>query len=260
MRLPVPQSAILLSVSFTFLVKFVGCFSYAAMTYSSLSLKTPVDINITFTTSRALAPGEEIIVRMPGFTRQFLNGASLLSSLNIDYGSLIMSPSIAYIGAWNEGPNTVNTDDTNTTNNAYSGSYFSFMTANGAAVVSQQSITFSIYKGSGIGAYCGFPSSKVYAATSILTRQYETGRFRITTNSTTNSTVHYFDSYLGMGVGCTNQADCSGHGACDYCYEKCHCFDGFGSPNDTVTTGRDLDGTCSQSRSIRVTPYIYPII
>jgi hypothetical protein len=51
--------------------------------------------------------------------------------------------------------------------------------------------------------------------------------------------------YPGIGIGCKDLKFCSGNGVCDYCLEQCHCNDGFGSPTDVVTTGRDLDGTCS---------------
>jgi hypothetical protein len=58
--------------------------------------------------------------------------------------------------------------------------------------------------------------------------------------------IAYVFTFSGIGIGCKDQKSCSGNGACDYCLEKCHCNDGFGSLTDMVTAGRDLDGTCSQ--------------
>lgn len=38
-----------------------------------------------------------------------------------------------------------------------------------------------------------------------------------------------------IGAQCNGFNDCSGHGSCDYCNNKCICYDGFGSANDILT-------------------------
>jgi hypothetical protein len=57
-----------------------------------------------------------------------------------------------------------------------------------------------------------------------------------------------FDFYTGVGKGCKNLQLCTKQGQCDYCHEKCYCFDGFGSATDLISTGRDIQPDCSSSK------------
>lgn len=70
------------------------------------------------------------------------------------------------------------------------------------------------------------------------------------TNSSSAYTNAEFDkkasALITLQPGCSAFNDCSGHGACDHCYQKCHCVDGYGSEKDKLTVGHDFDKTCSK--------------
>ena len=51
----------------------------------------------------------------------------------------------------------------------------------------------------------------------------------------------------GVGDGCLAFSHCHYQGQCDYCYERCHCYRGFGSRSDLLTVGRDVQPDCSSS-------------
>ena len=51
----------------------------------------------------------------------------------------------------------------------------------------------------------------------------------------------------GVGDGCLAFSHCNYQGQCDYCYERCHCYRGFGSRSDLLTVGRDVQPDCSSS-------------
>eukprot|EP01032_Pedospumella_encystans_P011492 gene11492-13359_t len=54
-----------------------------------------------------------------------------------------------------------------------------------------------------------------------------------------------FDFFSGLGQGCAKLNSCNRHGQCDYCHEKCYCFEGFGSDSDLLQTGRNVQPDCS---------------
>ena len=51
-------------------------------------------------------------------------------------------------------------------------------------------------------------------------------------NATLGMPYRQSTNMITMQQGCSAFNDCSGHGACDYCYQKCHCQDGYGGLND----------------------------
>lgn len=61
---------------------------------------------------------------------------------------------------------------------------------------------------------------------------------------------YIFDFYTGVGKGCQGLKECNRQGQCDFCYEKCYCFDGFGSSEDLVMIGRDLQPDCSTRKCL----------
>jgi hypothetical protein len=71
----------------------------------------------------------------------------------------------------------------------------------------------------------------------------------ISTNLDTSingSNIHLASSIvprLEMMSGCKELSDCSGHGRCDYCKQKCMCVDGYGGPNDAPGA---RDPTCAK--------------
>merc|ERR1711871_1344848 len=48
-----------------------------------------------------------------------------------------------------------------------------------------------------------------------------------------------------VGDQCMDKNYCFDHGTCDYCFNECKCFDGFGGPNDVFEPG-SLSIDCSQ--------------
>lgn len=221
-------------------------FSFGSLNFSSTSLQIPIDITIKITTTRALYEYEAIIIHMPGFTRLIPGGAptnAIEIAGNIAFGQLTIAPSIGWLGEFIEGTNLGNATDL-----PYAGSYFSFVPVyRESPLAALTNITFKVYLSNGIGAYCGFPTSFPYN-TAIVYRQNLDEMFSVTSNATGNVTTHLFDNVVGIGNGCINLESCNGNGGCDYCFERCHCFDGYGSSTDVVTVGRNLDGTCAESK------------
>lgn len=60
---------------------------------------------------------------------------------------------------------------------------------------------------------------------------------------------YVFDFFSGLGQGCARLNGCNKHGQCDFCHEKCYCFEGFGSDSDLLQTGRDVQPDCSSRKS-----------
>jgi hypothetical protein len=240
-----------------------GQFTGGVVDFSTQTLHVSLDINITFIATRNILPGEAMIVYMPRFTRR-LSQHGLSSDpaplFNIPLGQLIMSPSINFVGGWTEGVNHVPSDvqqDYNSANASvtpFSTAHFTFMAGENFMMVAGTTFTFAVYAVNGIAAYCGFPGSIEISRSAVGYMQYETRRIYFQTNLSTalypNLTAAGLLQpltdvvYLGFGPGCAAWNDCNGHGSCDYCLEKCHCYPGYGKWNDTVTTGRNIDPSC----------------
>ena len=246
-----------------YLYPCVGQFLQGAIFFNELQLKTALEINVTFTTSRDFYPNEAIIVQLPKFSRRFANDKSFSadpSPFDIPFGDLMISPSIDYLGGWHEGQYRVmdgQLNSSNFNNTPFAGSYLTLMKARGGIIPSGTTVSIAVYKHNGIGAYCGFPGAVEFNNSAVSYRRYERIRLRLATNLTVNPmlgiseaniTSRYVDDYLGIGKGCREWKFCNGHGACNYCFEKCHCFDRYGSENDTITLGRDMDPGCSASK------------
>jgi hypothetical protein len=58
--------------------------------------------------------------------------------------------------------------------------------------------------------------------------------------------------YMGVGTGCAKWSFCSGHGACDYCLERCVCQEGYGSPSDRSVAGLGIKADCSEREYTRM--------
>lgn len=155
--------------------------------------------------------------------------------MNMDFGSVMISPSTIFYAGWEEGYDLYY----NTT--PYRTGHLKLIPRRESNITMFSSYILRVYSNNGIGAYCGFPSSEK-------TDGYFLSNdvFYITTN--TSNITYPIATFPGVGVGCSKFKSCSGHGRCDYCYEKCMCDDGYGSANDIVHIGRDLDGTCSHRK------------
>ncbi len=51
-----------------------------------------------------------------------------------------------------------------------------------------------------------------------------------------------------MGTACQALLECSGHGVCDACRQRCDCYEGFGGAlkNGTIEPPRDVAPDCSK--------------
>lgn len=120
------------------------------------------------------------------------------------------------------------------------------------AFLSRFHIDIIVDKSSGINAYCGFPSGTLINESYVA----PTPPIVLSMNSTNSvwkrnpafgNYTFAITNYPGIGLGCSGYKDCSGHGRCDYCRERCICIDGYASPHDLLITGTlGFDGTCEQ--------------
>jgi len=199
-------------------------------------------------------------------------------------GSLILSPSSIFVGAWTEG-NWKNYNTSHKETN-YPGGMITLSRAaafnnSGMWIPNSQSISLVIYADNGIGAYCGFAGSDAPESTTRFTGTANNGnqnvnfdqRFLMLTNYSKfpweyPMSVHMWPvnlynglknrllpnvSYVvpeweGMGPGCTAVAGskgCSGHGICDYCSGRCSCFEGYGGEKDVLMPALQAAPDCS---------------
>jgi hypothetical protein len=222
------------------------------LSFSHKKIRTPVDITIKINSSWNLELDELITISLPRFTRNHNGLRSSDEDFNLAIGHIIVSPSIMFSAGWNEGnfPLDYDFNATNFNNTPYRHSELLLFPQHNL-VTNDIMTTIHIDKINGIGTYCGFSSSQLLekaASTS------PSPHFMIETNFSeirnrrvdrTNVT-HKIDTWGSMGDGCKGMNDCSGHGACNWCYEVCECFESYGAHTDLVTVGRDLDGTCTQ--------------
>ena len=149
-------------------------------------------------------------------------------------------------------------------------------------------VNIQVYEINSISAYCGSPSSAQYynpKQTQLFDTKYPMISSRIRTayratypyeyRYSAKSVFQVFPAIVNVGVqydqtwgqnttlgmpyrqatntitmqqGCSAFNDCSGHGACDYCHQKCYCQDGYGGPDDILPVDWDIDYTCSKRK------------
>jgi hypothetical protein len=223
-----------------------------------------------------------IQIGLPRFTRRVTYGYERDLDLSMSPGEVLITQSTRFLASWVEGSIT----DQLSTNNVTNLNYVPFKAAElrlvqkpnfqanyEGLIVDQKGIprdmlyTIVISSENGIGAYCGFPKFFKWNSSSTVDQEIQFPyRFYIKTNRTflsqfetppdVNGTsyndTYYFDEWDGMGNGCPPSldpldGDCNGHGACNYCFEKCVCNRGYGSSDDILTTGRDINSNCNES-------------
>ncbi len=223
--------------------------------FSASDIREQTNITIKWTNEyRAIYQNETIVINLPQFTRRADYNSSRLynSSYNLEYGELMLSPSIYFTGKWEEGrlgwsDYTGDYTYANYNNTPYADAKIYLRALE--TFPKDQDVTIVIYKHNGIRAYCGFPSSAAIATYGDY--QYvDRVPFQVMSNwsadtvTDENVTVSV-TSWGGIGAGCTSLNNCNGHGRCNFCGEVCECVDGYGSINDTVLIGRALTGTCA---------------
>jgi hypothetical protein len=135
-------------------------FFNSTLNFSTHSIRTPLEINISLTILRDLYAGEAIVVKMPRFTRRLMDEHG--SGYNLDFGKVLISPSIRFIASWTEG--TLQYGPYNSTNlNAtpFAESRLTIVTSTGE-MLPAGSVKITVFKENGISSWCGFPSSYEY--------------------------------------------------------------------------------------------------
>lgn len=157
---------------------------------------------------------------------------------------LRVSPSTQFSGIWQEGSyfNRDYFNDFSNYNNSvpYKDAYvrLSPLSDIGANVVINVNITIE----NGLMAYCGFAGTLANSNTP-LPYIPVTENFQISLGSGASTS---FDVFGWIGDGCTSDNSCSGHGVCDWCYNRCICQDGYGSSSDIIMIGKNIKKDCSE--------------
>jgi hypothetical protein len=261
----------------------VPTFTYASLIVNETKIRTPFDFTISF---RALDVNFTVnyptAILLPRFTRNLQ--ATNITAQNISYSDLIISPSTIFEAQFIDGYHQYSDSHTSYSRLPYISSMIIIRPRNGYTIKENSTVTVKIFKENGIGAICGFPSSsyrnsskgyiydpKLFSVVSlnievfakdrletIYTYIFDAGGIltsssQVEQNTTIFRNVTYFvnnsrvlDFSTGIGNGCSKE--CSEHGKCDFCYEKCHCFDGYGSDNDIISIGSSVNQDCSSSK------------
>ena len=221
-------------ISLSLIVLFLPnsyAFQATIFTFSSLSTKTSLTIGISFTMEWVLAPTEILNISMPYFTRSTGANANIPGS-SLSWGSVRISPSTVFQASWHEGSFWDPTPFSTST-------FMLKLLPNVAVTTKYYPINVTIFEDNGIKAFCGFPDSTTVANNAVGI----TNIFFVSSSLYPGYSVPV-GFYKQMGNGCTAQQNCHNNGACDFCYEKCMCFDGYGSSGDISTTGTYVDATC----------------
>jgi hypothetical protein len=267
-----------------FHITAIPIFKYASLSFTENRTLVPFDFQIRFILGDAqIKPHNPTAIFLPRFTRN-LNTNANFSAPNITFSKLIVAPSSIFEAEFIDGAPDRHTYGTL----PYISSLLIVRAKNNVTILENSTVVIKVFKENGIGAICGFPGFTYYNATrglTKITREFEIGSLRygetfqnwtvahtnytfshaglLLSNRTTyhnetffrNTTIFLnnsrtFDYWTGMGLGCTNQGQCSGHGACDFCYQVCDCFEGYGAPSDTVSVGGTINNDCSASTLI----------
>jgi hypothetical protein len=143
-----------------------GIFWNSSLNFSNVVVRIPLEINISVTLIRDLLPEEALIVKMPRFTRRLHSGNNTYLK-NLEFGEVIISPSINYVAAWREG--TLEYGDFNSSDlrgTPYARSELLIMSSTGQAIAAGN-VAITVHKENGFGAWCGFPGSFEFNRTAV---------------------------------------------------------------------------------------------
>lgn len=220
---------------------------------SGSNLRAAIDFTLSFTVTRDILPTEYIGARLPRFTQRFQSINESVNVGNVTISDVIVSPSYFYTAAWYETPNIYGSAAQGIL--PFRDSTLIIKSAINATIESGSTVLLKVHRENGIGAWCGFASSTI-STTEVVTpsdpfeiftliNYVENNTFygdgspgrNFTLEKNTSSPI---DTISGLGPGC----DCHGHGKCDFCYEVCQCFEGYGASSDVVSTGASLSVFC----------------
>jgi len=161
-----------------------------------------------------------------------------------DLSVLRISPSTLFSGIWQEGTfynrdYSYNLTDFNASV-PYKDAYIRLTPL--TTISAYSSVDVSIAIENGLMAYCGFTGSFPNLLTALpYIPVTNTFKIYIDDDATTD-----FDQFGWVGKGCSQDNKCNGHGVCDWCYDKCICQEGFGSPSDNIMLGKNIRKDCSE--------------
>lgn len=259
-------------------------FDSAQLVIDSDKTKTAFEFNITFRPTRIIGVNEVIVVRLPRFTRGLIEN---VTAENVTYGNVIIAPSYFFVAKWLAGKNTNDNGlDPYSTAELHIMPLYNVTFAKQAAytitVFKENGIgavcgfpSTEAVNATGELTYPFKPfeiltaratEAPTYMPTALPTTPTASPSNKPTptptaldptalpTSAPTMQVLFYhndsyqFDFYTGVGQGCKSLLQCHKQGQCDYCHEKCYCFDGFGSTADLVVLGRDVQPDCSSSK------------
>lgn len=219
------------------------------LSINSTEVRKAFDFNISFIAASEIPFNQWIHIRLPKFTRYLSEDKKNLSSEVSWYEDQIsISPSYYWQAGWLDSTYDITNDETpyptSTLILKIKDQYSGFF------VEKRETVTITVHSENGIGAFCGHQSWDVYNGTGEgLRKDYDP--FKITVGLTNSSSASFalgsvpFSYWSGVGQGCADVSDCSGHGTCDYCYERCSCYQGYGHASDVVMVGGGVQPDCS---------------
>ena len=260
------------------------CFTDVFMYFNSYSnIRVPLDISIQFKIDQNLRAKEIIVISLPLFTRRdifnndnfFKNKEEIenpdqmfdhmdgidavdvgtgASYYDLNFGSLAISPSNMFEGAWFEGSQS--STSFNETSFRSSEIHLRINPSSVKDLALRSVVTLNISKTNKIKAYCSIPSFDVYNGSSSLFQpimlRYPFEMYSANFSTSINRTL--FSHFDGIGDGCSQWNNCNNNGACDYCTQTCQCLPGYGAKGDIIAGGASVKPDCSE-RKLTFTVY-----
>lgn len=259
-------------------------FDSAQLVIDGDKTNTAFEFNITFRPTRIIGVNEVIVVRLPRFTRGLIEN---VTAENMTYGNVMIAPSYFFIAKWLAGKNT-NDDglDPYSTAELHIMPLYNVTFAKQAAytitVFKENGIGavcgFPSIEAVNATGELIYPFKHFEILTALATESPTYMPTYMPSHPTLSPTInptalptavdptpdptaaptmevlfyrndsYKFDYYSGVGQGCKALLFCHKQGRCDFCHEKCHCYDGFGSSADLVSPGRDVQPDCRSSK------------
>ena len=177
--------------------------------FPSTEVRVPVRLQIEFTPYKRLYGGDFVKLRLPRVSRGDL---SMTPGDDLEMGELELTPSTRFDGAWSEGA----FDHAD----PYANATLTLQVKPGRFLPAGVRTTVKINEHAGFKVYCGMPANNP--------------NITIRTNASCADEWSTVGATLQVGSGCAALGSCSGAGTCDYCTQKCSCYEGFGAASDLV--------------------------
>ncbi|KAJ8610681.1 hypothetical protein CTAYLR_005664 [Chrysophaeum taylorii] len=208
------------------LLLVLGCvrgadFSNSYLKVSPARTQIIVELEISFKTDVVLNASDRVWVQLPKVT----SGRGTKEP-GADK-AVHLAPSIYFEGTWREG-------EFRSVERPFLNSTLELKVRAGVRLERGEDVTVKVYKTNELRVYCGFDRAS-----------NTNDPLTLRTNATlaTGSPARFDDSDV-VGNGCSRLLDCLERGTCDYCTERCACYEKLGDGDDISRT-RSYD--CSLS-------------